>query len=525
MLSSIWSTLSPDADLGMPLRQGLALSGASLLFALSTGAEAAGAQSKAAGSTAAIAAAATPATVTILAIAADGDTISQGSGFFVSASGVLVTNWHVLRGAARAIVVRTEGPKYERVAFIAGDSAIDLAVLKVPGYGLPFLPMRSTTPKVGESVTVIGSPLGFASTVTTGIVSALRTERGRDAVQISASVSPGSSGGAVLDATGKVFAVASWRVRGGEQMNFAIPLRYASGWISGPLAERSVASVFAGALISDARRQVVGAPAARTPDREPTPARGAPAAALFWGPMAIPRRVSDSPDAALQGVFTFDTEIFYDSLDYRARRSGILIMDEILDGIGWIVLTSWRATPRDTTNDALEIYQIRSVRRTSDGRIVLDAGGNAYTGYRTAKGYFLASSGRDRDGDHYLLRMVAAQETPKPSDNLGLYDATWVTTWIDTAGTRATTRVAWAGSVAALTANDSIYISFALTNDKGGSAGTGGRGPIDKDGVFALESKDGSFVKGTLRAGLLVADYFDVRDGGGFIGKLRGTRR
>jgi hypothetical protein len=463
--------------------------------------------------------------VTILAIAAHGDTISQGSGFFVSASGVLVTNWHVLRGASRAIVVRAAGPKYERVSFIGGDSAMDLAVLKVPGYGLPFLPVRTTTPNVGEPVTVIGTPLGFASTVTTGIVSALRTERGRDAVQINAAVSPGSSGGAVLDATGKVFAVASWRARGGEQLNFAVPLRYASGWISGPLTERSIASAFSGSLIPDARRQAVGARAEPAPEREAAPARRAPATAQFWGPMSIPKRVADTPGTPLQGVFLLNTEIYYDSLDYRARRSGLLIIDDILDGIGWIVLASWRSTPKDTTKDAIEVYQIRSVRRTNDDRIVLDAGGHAYIGYRTAKGYFLSSSGRDRDGDHYLLRMVADEDVSNPSDNLGLYDAKWITTWIDTSGTRGTTRSEWTGSAAALTANDSIYVRFTLTNEKGGSAGLGGRGPIDKNGAFELEAKDGSFIKGTLRAGLLVADYYDTRDGGGFVGKLRATRR
>ena len=163
--------------------------------------------------------------------------------------------------------------------------------------------------------------------------------------------------------------------------------------------------------------------------------------------------------------------------------------------------------------------------RTNDGMIVLDVGSDAYTGFRTAKGYALGASGRDKDGDHYRLRMVADKKVSNPSENLGLYDAKWTTTWIDTAGTRGATRREWTGSVAALTVNDSIYLRFVVRNELGGFAGTGGRGPIDKNGAFDLESKDGSSIKGTLRAGLLVADYFEIRDGGGFVGKLRATRR
>ena len=152
--------------------------------------------------TADIATLGTPATVTIIAIARNGDTLSQGSGFVLRSDGVLLTNFHVLRGAGSALVILSTGERFTRVRVLDADSLIDLALLKIPGAGLTALPTRTTTPRVGERVVAIGSPLGLTRTVTDGIVSADRLVERRELIQISAPISPGSSGGAVLDASG-----------------------------------------------------------------------------------------------------------------------------------------------------------------------------------------------------------------------------------------------------------------------------------------------------------------------------------
>ena len=197
-------------------------------------------------STSEIAALATPATVTILTFDAAGDTLGQGSGFLVRSSGVIVTNWHVMAGASSATVFLASGERFDRVEALDGDRAADLAVVKVPGYSLPTLTVASSVPDVGAKVVAIGSPHGLARTVTEGIVSARRMVDGRELVQMSAAISPGSSGGPVLDAQGRVFAVATSQISDGQQLNFAMPVRYALGLIPATPNPRPLAVLFAG---------------------------------------------------------------------------------------------------------------------------------------------------------------------------------------------------------------------------------------------------------------------------------------
>ena len=470
-------------------------------------------------STKEIAAAATPAAVTILAIDATGDTISQGSGFFVSASGLLLTNWHVLRGATRAIVFRTVGPHYERVAFVGGDSLLDLAVLKVPGYGLPFLRTRQTSPSVGEGVTVIGSPLGFPATVSTGIVSALRSERGNEMVQISAPISPGSSGGPVLDASGLAFAVATSRARGGEQMNFAVPVRLATSWLAGSPSERSIASVFGAPATARGRDGAV--------DVSPKPAapRRTTLARSTWEPLPIPRR-SAYASRAISGVFDVSIELYWDSLGARVRRQGLLVANEAQGGFGLMVVGRAQISPQDTGLAPFEVSMLRSLRRFDDGRVVFDDYSNPMSGYRTRDGFFLSGSGRDADGDHYVLRTHLTETSVELSKNYGLYEATWISRYrSDTASYPSAGTLAWSGGVAVVTLNDSIYVSVALRNTIGGTTVFEAHNVFSSDGEFDLVHRNGSRLKGSVHAGTLVAEFHDQRDHAFFTGTLRATRK
>ena len=107
-----------------------------------------------------------------------------------------------------------------------------VALLQIPGAGFPNLVTRADIPPAGSRVVVVGSPLGLARTVTEGIVSATRLSQGSELVQISAAISHGSSGGPVLDGHGRVFAIASAFLAEGQQLNFAIPVRYAVGLLA-----------------------------------------------------------------------------------------------------------------------------------------------------------------------------------------------------------------------------------------------------------------------------------------------------
>ena len=203
------------------------------------------AQSKPPMTTAQVAKVAAPATATILTFGAGGDTLAQGSGFVIERTGVVVTNWHVLKGAAKAVIQFPSGEAFDWVRFLAGDSLADIVLLKFPGYDLPTLTTSTVVPDPGDKVVVIGSPLGLSETVSEGIVSAVRVIDGRQLVQISAPVSHGSSGGPVLDDRARVFAVATSQLPGGQQLNFAVPIRYALALLGDHQAPRPLDSVFA----------------------------------------------------------------------------------------------------------------------------------------------------------------------------------------------------------------------------------------------------------------------------------------
>ncbi len=152
-----------------------------------------------------------------------------GSGFIVDASGVVVTNNHVIEGGEAFFVKLANGDVYKDVQVVARLPAYDLAVLKVKGSGLPALPVGDTVRvQVGEAVVVIGNPFGMEGTVTDGVVSG-RQKMGADleAFLISAPVSPGNSGGPVINSRGEVIAVATASLVMGQNLNLAMPISYA----------------------------------------------------------------------------------------------------------------------------------------------------------------------------------------------------------------------------------------------------------------------------------------------------------
>ncbi|MCX6089816.1 MAG: trypsin-like peptidase domain-containing protein [Candidatus Atribacteria bacterium] len=165
--------------------------------------------------------------------------LMQGSGFFISPQGDVITNWHVVEGAYSAIIKATDGNSYQITKVLGGDKESDLALLSVDTRKIPvqFLPIVSSPPEVGERVMVMGNPLALEFSVSDGIVAAIRTipeyTKG-NVIQITAPVSPGSSGSPVVNMQGEVVAVAFYVYFKGENLNFAIPGEKVAQLTKGP---------------------------------------------------------------------------------------------------------------------------------------------------------------------------------------------------------------------------------------------------------------------------------------------------
>jgi S1-C subfamily serine protease len=169
-----------------------------------------------------------------------------GSGFVVTPDGYVMTNSHVV-ASARQIRVRTPAGEVGEAQVMGDDPATDLALVRVDTAAIgkpPYLPMLGTiTPRVGQLAVAIGNPLGFESTVSTGVVSALgRSLRGRDnrlidgVIQHTAPLNPGNSGGPLLDASGRVIGVNTAIIARSQGLGFAIAVETAA-WVLGQLLQ------------------------------------------------------------------------------------------------------------------------------------------------------------------------------------------------------------------------------------------------------------------------------------------------
>jgi tetratricopeptide (TPR) repeat protein len=189
-----------------------------------------------------------PSAVAIETFDARGEKRSRGSGFFIDTDRV-VTNRHVIDGAFRAEVHSSTGTRYPVKGVLAVDAEGDIAILLVetPPNSVRPLPLDRTSPQEGESVVVIGNPFGLEGSVTNGIVSAVRDipTFGR-IIQITAPISPGSSGSPVVNMQGQVIGVATLQVTSGQSINFAIPSERISQLQIGELTSLSDLMVAAG---------------------------------------------------------------------------------------------------------------------------------------------------------------------------------------------------------------------------------------------------------------------------------------
>jgi S1-C subfamily serine protease len=170
--------------------------------------------------------------------------MGAGSGFVIAPDGYVLTNAHVVQGAARVEAAFTDGSLLE-AGIVGVDEATDLALLSVNASGLAFASLgESVAVRVGQLVIAMGNPFGFQSTVSTGVVSALgralRSRQGRlieNVVQHTAPLNPGNSGGPLLDSRGRVVGINTAIIAQAQGIGFAIPADTAR-WVVSQLLSR-----------------------------------------------------------------------------------------------------------------------------------------------------------------------------------------------------------------------------------------------------------------------------------------------
>ena len=174
---------------------------------------------------AAIARAAQPSIFTIATKTGEGSAWAARAG---PTGSDLVTNFHVVAGAwdaAEVLVKVHQGDRIVDGTIVRVDRADDLAVIHIADRA-PELQVSGIRPRLGETVMAVGSPLGLGGSVSLGVVSGFRSLGGSDYIQFSAPISPGNSGGPVLDGRGRVVAVAAAKFvgEGVEALSLSIPV-------------------------------------------------------------------------------------------------------------------------------------------------------------------------------------------------------------------------------------------------------------------------------------------------------------
>lgn len=186
----------------------------------------------------------------VVSLAIGGRGGGAGSGFVVTPDGYVLTNSHVVSGA-RQLRVRSSSGETVEARVVGDDPATDLALVRVDatafaGAGQPviYLPIDGAiAPRVGQLAVAIGNPLGFESTVSTGVISALgRSLRGKGnrlidgVIQHTAPLNPGNSGGPLLDGAGRVIGVNTAIIARSQGIGFAIAVETAA-WVLGQLLQ------------------------------------------------------------------------------------------------------------------------------------------------------------------------------------------------------------------------------------------------------------------------------------------------
>jgi len=146
-----------------------------------------------------------------------------GSGFIVGSNGVIATNYHVIYSAKQINVRLKNGDIYPVTGVIYHDVIRDVCILKIDANNLPIVTLGDAHDlKIGETVYCIGNPLGLEYSFSDGMLSGMRDQKGAKWLQFTAPISPGNSGGPLLNSRGEAVGVVTFLMLGGQNLNFAL---------------------------------------------------------------------------------------------------------------------------------------------------------------------------------------------------------------------------------------------------------------------------------------------------------------
>jgi len=186
-----------------------------------------------------------PAVVLIKGTTDKGDVL--GTGFIISSDGKIATNLHVIDELQNGGVQLASGDRFDSFSVLAFDARKDIAIIKIPGFDLPTVSLgNSNTVQVGEPILVMGSPLGLQGSVSSGVISSVRDDPaggGFKVLQTDAAANPGNSGGPLVNRHGEVIGIVTFKLRGSENLNFAIPVNYLHGLMENPTSAMTLSQL------------------------------------------------------------------------------------------------------------------------------------------------------------------------------------------------------------------------------------------------------------------------------------------
>lgn len=167
------------------------------------------------------------ATLTVYTFDEYGSPLGSGSAFFIDKNGTAITNFHVLDGATKATVKTADGNEFEVDSVLVSNRKKDIVKFSLRTDGnlnFKYLSFTDEAPQQGDKIYNISSPLGLEQTFSDGVISATRSDSHGEIIQITAPISPGSSGSAIINEKGEVVAVATYLMKGGQNLNFGVRL-------------------------------------------------------------------------------------------------------------------------------------------------------------------------------------------------------------------------------------------------------------------------------------------------------------